>query len=273
MSRRAKQNIWLAVKILIGLTIIFPLVITLIFSFQPEEELLTIPLKVFTKNPTLSNYKYAFENYNLFNMLKNTMITIIIIVPVQVLTSSMCAYAFAHFNFRFKNILFTIIITAMMIPGETTLASTFKMVQGMGLINTYLGMCITSLISVSGTFMIRQHMMSLPSALWDAARVDGCSHMKYFFSVMLPLSKSIISAFVLTGFIGVYNSYFWPWMITTTEDMQTLAVGMGQIKADTLLHPGHVYAGTVLCMIVPVIIYIFGIDYIVEGMTAGAVKS
>ncbi len=273
MSRKAKQNIWLAVKILIGLVIIMPLAFCVLLSFQSNGELLALPFNLFTKNPTVENYAYAFENYNMLRMFRNTAICLLIVVPVQVIMSATSAFAFAHFDFRFKNVLFAVFMAAMMIPGTSTLVTTLKLVQKMGLLNTYMGICIVSLVNVGGVFMLRQHMMSLPSALWDAAKVDGCNNMKYFFSIVLPLSKSIIIAIVLTSFMGVYNDYFWPSMVTLTESMQTISVGLAAFMGEGELYPGFVYAGTTLCMLVPVLIYIFGIDHIVEGMTAGAVKS
>lgn len=121
--------------------------------------------------------------------------------------------------------------------------------------------------------MLRQHMMTLPQSMWEAAKVDGCSELKYFAKVVLPLSKSIIAAQVLTSFIGVYNSYLWPLLVTSTEDMRTVQTGIANLVRDMYWNPGGVLAGAIISTVVPIIVYIIGLDKIVSGLTAGAVKN
>ncbi len=273
MSKRVKYNISLIFKILVGLLIIFPLVVTVILSFQSNGEIDSLPFNLFTKNPTLENYIFAVTNYDIPMLLRNTFIVILITIPTQILVSALCAYAVAHFDFPFKKALFAVILTVMMIPGETTIMSNYGTVQRMGLMDTFFGISIVSLVNVSGVFMLRQHMMTLPNELWEAAKVDGCGDMRYFVSVVLPLSKSIIAALTLTSFIGTYNSYFWPLLVTTKPERMTIPVGLAQIMIDANLYPGYVFAATAISMVVPLLIYIFGVDQIVAGMTAGALKS
>ncbi len=273
MSRRAKENIWITVKILIGVLTIFPLIVTFLLSFQSTEELGTLPFTLFTAHPTLEHYRYALQSYNVPLMLRNTLIIIVMTIPTAIVLDTATAYAFAHYNFKFKGVLFTVVLSVMMIPGEVTIMTNYMTIQRMGLMNTYLAVCITGLVDAASIFMLRQHMMSLPPALWEAAKVDGCGDLRYLFSVMIPLSKSIIVAFTLTGFIGVYNSYMWPMLVTSDRDMQPIAVCVGMMMEDISLNPGGAYAGTIIAMIIPLIVYIFGVDRIVEGITAGAVKN
>ncbi len=273
MSRAVKQNISTVIKILIGLILIMPLIVTLLLSFQTNDELTTLPFSLFTKHPTLENYKAAFDSYNIFNMLKNTFIVLLISVPTQIFINTVTAYAFAHFDFKGKTLLFNLVLLVMMIPAEVTISANFMTVQRLNLTNTYLGICITSLVSAGSVFMMRQNMLTLPPALWESAKIDGCGDMRYLFSIVFPLCKAIIVASVLTTFIGIYNAYMWPLYVTTNSEMHTMAIGVAQMGEDRVIRPGHMYAGTVLSMIIPVIIYAFGVDRIVEGMTAGAVKS
>ncbi len=273
MSEKVKQNIWLAVKILIGLFIISPLIMSLLLSFQSNAEINNPPFNLFSSHPTLENYRYIITGNRFLGMLKNTLICIIITIPVDIFISSLTAFVFSHYNFKLKKFLFMVCLAAMMIPGETITITNFMTVQSMHLLDTYLGLCITGFANVGAVFMLRQHMLSLPSALWDAARVDGCSNLRYYFSVMLPLSKPIIVALVLNSFIGIYNSYFWPLIVTTKPEMQVLSIGVVQLGGDAVYTPGYVLAGGMLTSLIPILVYIFGIDGIVEGMTAGAVKS
>lgn len=121
--------------------------------------------------------------------------------------------------------------------------------------------------------MLRQNMKSLPKELWEAAKVDGCKEMKYFFKVVLPLSTPVISSMAINSFIGIYNAYFWPMLVTTEDKMRTVQIGMSTLMLSDSLRYGEVLAGAVLCMIIPTIVFLIGQDYIIKGMTAGAVKS
>ncbi len=272
MKTKTRQNIWLAVKILIGVFMCMPIIMAVLFSFQTNSQVANPPVEFFVKNPTLENYRFAFTEYNIPVLLRNTFIVLLLTIPAQVFISAISAYAFAHFEFPFKKALFIIALSAMLIPGETTFVTNFRTIQNMNLINTYWGIVIVGLVSITGVFMLRQHMLSLPPALWEAAKVDGCGDMRYFFSVVFPLSKAIILAFVLNGFIGCYNAYFWPLMVTNDENLFVMGIGVAQMIGDENTRTGYMLAGSVTSMIVPVVIYILGIDHIVTGMTAGAIK-
>lgn len=271
MIEKRKENILLLGKILIGVLYCLPVLLAILFSFYSNEDIGTIPLQ-FINKPSLENYKYVFENVPVFTYLKNTAIMLIIIIPVQIMFASLVAFAVSFFDFPLKNLLFTVFLTGMMIPAEVNIIANYTTIQNLNLMDNYLGMTVVSFVSISGMFMLRQHMLSLPPALWEAAKMDGCGEMRYFFSFILPLSKSIIFAQVITSFISVYNSYLWPLMVTSTEDMRTVQTGIANLVRDMYWNPGGALAGAVICMLIPILIYIFGTDQIVSGMTSGAVK-
>lgn len=252
---------------------IIPIILAVLFSFQPNEQIGMTPLTLITDNPTLEHYKYVLENIPVLTYLKNTVIMILICIPCQLVLASLGAYAFAFFDFRFKNAIFAVYLASMMIPGDVVIMSNYVTIQNWGLMNTYIGMTITSLVGVTGIFMLRQHMKSLPKELWEAARVDGCKEMKYFFKVVFPLSTPVLSSMAINSFIGVYNAYFWPMLVTTEDSMRTVQIGMATLMLSDSLRYGEVLAGAVLCMIIPTIVFLIGQDYIIKGMTAGAVKS
>lgn len=268
-----KNNLGLLGKILVGLIYTIPVWIAIIFSFHSNADFTKLPLTIWTDNPTLENFKYVLENVPIFDYLKNTFIVILICIPCQVILSSMAAYAFSFLEFPMKNVVFSIFLTTMMIPGEVIIVANYLTVQSLGLVNTYLGMCVTNLCGAGSIFMLRQNMLSMPKELWEAARMDGCGKVRYFVRIALPLSKSILSAMAINSFIGVYNAYFWPLLVTTRNEYHTIQIGMAQLTASTANRYGYVLAGAVLCMLIPAIAFLFGQDKIVEGMTAGAVKS
>lgn len=271
MIQKRKENLLLLGKILVGVLYCMPVLLAILFSFYTNEDIGTIPLQFICK-PSFENYKYVFENVPVFTYLKNTVIMLIIIIPVQILFASLVAFAFSFFEFPLKRLLFTVFLMGMMIPAEVNIIANYTTIQNLNLMDNYLGMTVVSFVSISGMFMLRQHMLSLPPSLWEAAKIDGCKEMRYFFSFILPLSKSIIFAQVITSFISVYNSYLWPLMVTSTEDMRTVQTGIANLVRDMYWNPGGALAGAVICMLIPIVTYIFGTDQIVSGMTSGAVK-
>jgi len=273
VSFRVRENLSMIVKIILGFVYVVPIIIALLFSIQPNNEVGMAPLKLITENPTIQNYINVLTTLPVLTYLKNSFIMVIIIVPVQMIIALICAFAFSFYEFPGKNLLFTIFLTAMMIPGEVTLIANYITIQKMGLYNTYAGMTITSFVAVGTIFMLRQHMMSLPKELWEAARIDGCREMKYFSKVVVPLSTPIIAAKSITGFIAAYNAYFWVMLVTSKEELRTIQVGMAQLTQLDAVNYGNVLAGAMLCMILPIVLFLFGHEYIVKGMTAGAVKN
>lgn len=272
MINKKKDNVSLVIKILVGLLYCTPVLMAILFSFHTNEDIIgVVKLKFFTK-PTIENFLYVFENVPILTYLKNTIIMLIIIIPVQVAIGSVSAFAVTFYEFPLKNFLFTFLLTIMVIPSEVNVIANYMTIQSLGLMDTYLGMTITSFVNVSGMFMLRQHMMTLPKSLWEAAKVDGCSELKYFGKVVLPLSKSIIAAQVLNSFIFIYNAYLWPLLVTSTENMRTIQVGIANLARDLYWNAGGALAGAIICMVIPVIVYVIGLDQIVSGLTSGAVK-
>ncbi len=271
MKRKNKAAISEALKILLGIAMVFPLIIMLIAAFQPKMEILSVPYHLSVKSPTLDNFIYTIKYMDLPVYLKNTFIVIAVCVPVQILTSLLAAYAFAFFDFPLKKTLFTILLMSMMIPGEVVIMTVYKMIISWDLINTYAALIITHLVSVGAVFMFRQNMLSLPRSLWEAARMDGCGYMRYFAKIMVPLCRTLIVTRVLESLIAMYNSHLWPLMVTTKNSMRTVQVGIASIVGAE--HYGIVLAAACLTLIIPLAIFIVGLDHITQGLTAGAVKS
>jgi len=273
MRLKSKEYIAAILKIALGICYIIPLILAVLFSIQPNEEVGMALLKFFSENPTIQNYFNVWATTPFLTYLKNTFIMVIVCVPCQLLFASTSAFAFTFYDFKGKELLFTLFLTTMMIPGEVTLISNYATIQNLELYNTYAAITITSLVNVGATFMLRQHMRSLPKELWEAAKIDGCKEMKYFAQVVAPLSVPILAAQGITSFIHVYNQYFWPMLVTNGPEMRTIQVGMAQLMASGSTTYGNVLAGAILCMLIPMIAYIFGQEHIVKGLTAGAVKS
>ncbi len=268
---KKKELVFDILKILLGVAIILPLILAACISFMPKADIIKIPFELNLSNATFENYIHSFTYMNLATYLKNSFIMVGIELPCKAFTALLAAYAFSHFEFPGKNFLFTLTLTVMMIPGEVIIMSLFKMIMGWNLIDTYAGLTITGLVDVAAVFMLRQNMLSIPKSLHEAARIDGCGRMRYFFSILVPLCKTVVAAYALRGFINIYNSYMWPLLVTTRDDMRTIQTGVAQLSWSS--HSGLVLAAAMITSIIPLTVYFFGMDSIVEGMTAGAVKN
>ena len=259
------------IRLFLGFCMVFPILLALVVAFMPKADILAVPFKLTLENATLSNYIEAFKYLNLGTYMKNTFVMILVCIPARLITSLLAAYAFSHFEFPFKNVLFTILLMVMMIPGQVLQVTLFKMILKWAMIDTYAGLTITGLTDVAAVFLFRQTMQSTPKELREAATIDGCGDMKYFFSILVPICKTMIMTFALRSFVNVYNSYMWPLLVTTRDEMRTVQTGVASIAWSS--HDGITLAAATITSIIPLVIYFFGMDEIVEGMTAGAVKS
>lgn len=271
MKLRRKEFIGDVLKILFGIVLISPLILAAFISFMPKADIMRIPFKIDLSNATLENYIYAFEYMNIATYLKNTFIMIIVELPCKLITALLAAYAFSYYKFKGRETLFAILLATMMIPGEVTIMTLFKMIMGWNLIDTYAGLTIVGLTDITAVFLFRQNMKAVPYELREASMLDGCGEIRYLFSILIPLCKPIIAAYALRAFIFIYNNYMWPLLVTTQDNMRTIQTGVAQLSWSS--HSGLVLAAAMITSIIPLIVYFFGMDKIVEGMTAGAVKS
>lgn len=273
MGIKLKSKLGVAFKILLGIVYTIPIWLAFVFSIHPNADFTKTPLHIIPNAPTLENFVLVFQDLPFLSYYKNTLVMLAICIPCQIVLSCLAAYAFTYYSFKFRDTLFMIYLTAMMIPGEVTLVVNYATIVKLDLLNSYIGICITSLVGVGSIFMLRQNMLSIPKELFEAAVMDGCGKVRYLFKVVIPLSTSVITAMVISSFIGIYNAYLWPLMVSTKDEYHTLQVGMAQLINETGGRYGIVMAGAVVSMFIPMLVFFFGQKYIIQGMAAGAVKS
>ena len=272
LKRKAGETTTWIVKALIGIAFISPLIIGVLFSIQSDDELGMYPLVLITQNPTLENYIAVFQKVPLVSYLKNSFIMCSICIVAQVVISTLAAYGFVFFKFPGKNFLFTLILTTMMIPGEVVVITNYITIQQLGLVNSYLGLVLPSLISGTAIFLMRQYFLTLPRDFKEAATIDGCGDMRFLFQVAVPLSIPTISSLAVYLFVQIYNQFFWPLLVTNTAEWRTVQIGISFLVTGDIISYGRILAGATVAIIPSVLIYIFGQDYIIKGMTAGGVK-
>ena len=261
------------IRLLVGLLLISPLLVGLVFSFVPNDILGTVPsLSRVLQNLTLENYQWVLTNIPIGRFLFNSLLVCGIIIISQAVLSCMSGYVFAFFAFPGKKLLFNLVLVAMMIPAEVTVITNFLHVQGWGMVNTHIGLAITSLVGGTSIFMMRQFFLQIPREIKEASVVDGCGNLRFLIKIAVPMAVPAISSLAITQFIGAFNMYFWPMLIAQKKEMQTVQIGMSMLVGAENKEYGYIMAGAILCIVIPVIAFIIGEDRIIKGMTEGAVK-
>jgi sn-glycerol 3-phosphate transport system permease protein len=261
-----------ALKLLIGLIIISPLLLGLSYSFMSLSEMSSIPPHFIPHNPVIHTYRRVFAAFPLFRFMANSFIVCAIIITAQFFTCSLAAYAFAFHRFRGERFVFFLILSTFMIPGDAIIIANFLTVTRLRLGDSYAGLVAPYLTGAMGIFLMRQFFLTIPGELQEAATIDGCRDLRFLFSVVLPVSKPALASLGVYTFINVYNQYLWPLLVTNTDRMRTVQVGIGFLKAEEAVDYGIVLAGAALVLIPAVIVFVIGQRYLVSGMTAGAVK-
>lgn len=274
MKRTTRENIiGFVIRFLIALLFLSPFLLSISYSFRTDTEIMmTKGVTLFPRKFTIENYGWVFKYVPMLTYIKNSMLHYVLIIAAQIIFCSMTAYAFSFFEFKGKKILFDLILFSMMIPGEVTLITNFLQVQRWGLANTYLGMVITALISSLGIFTLRQFYMSLPNEFREAATIDGCGDLGFWFRIALPLSVPTIASMAIYEFVTIYNRYMWPLLIANKDSMYTVQIGMDMLKSAESDNLGIVLAGAVICVFPVILVFVFGQKYIIKGMVSGGVK-
>jgi sn-glycerol 3-phosphate transport system permease protein len=273
-KKKTRGNIILVVKILLGILFISPIFIGLVFSFVPDKELYALPtVSTIVENFTFTNYLKVFKSLPIFDYIKTSLIMCAMVIVSQVVISSLAAYAFAFFKFKGRDFLFTLVLIAMMIPSQVVTITNFLTIRNLGLINSYLGLSIVSFAGGRSLFMFRQSYLSLPKEMKESAIVDGCGDMRYLWRFAIPLTLPTVASVSIMLFIGEFNAYLWPLLISRNPNKYTIQIGMAQmIGSDAIPTYGRMMAFAMLSLVIPIVAFLVGQDYLIEGMTKGAIK-
>lgn len=271
------------VLVLYAVIIVFPFSIILVTSFKTWQDSSSLTFEWIPANGfTLEGYKEVFSfranpDSALPTLVRSFINTVLYIIPPTVIglfTSSMAAYAFAKLKFRAKNVMYSILLATMMIPGTITIAPQFSIYDAIQWVDTPLPLMIPGMFGAAAcVFFMRQFFSGIPDSLVEAAKLDGESYLGIFFRIMVPLSVPALLAQGLLGFIGGYNDYFNPLIYLQSSELQTLQVALRTFSTVYALKPSIVMAGTVVALVPMLIIYFFAQDYFIEGIAASGLKS
>src|SRR5579859_491738 len=255
--------------VLVGL----PMYWMLIAAFKTNQEIFTSPPTWIPLAPTLDNFPDAWRQAPFGNFYINSLLYTLVSGSAKILQAVFSAYAFAFLSFPRKNLVFLLLLMALMIPDEFTVLPNFLTLALVGWTNTYQGLLLPGFVSAFGTFLLRQHFLSLPHEVLEAARVDGAGHLRTLFNVVLPMSRPVLATLVLLTAVSRWNDYLWPLIITNSTEMRTLSVGIALLfQKETGTLWGVVMAGTLYVVVPVLVLFLILQRHIVEGIAAGAVK-
>lgn len=242
-------------------------------AFKTNAEIYSAPPTWIPRAPTLANFATAWNVAPFGRFYINSIAVTAITSVAKILNAVFCGYAFAFLRFPRKNLIFLLVLCALMIPEEITVLPNYLTIARFGWVNTYAGLLVPTFGSAFGTFFMRQHFLSIPREVLEAAKVDGASHVETLWHVLVPMSRPVLATLLLLTVVQRWNDFLWPLIVTNSSNMRTLPIGiffLFQQEGTTVW--GAVMAGTLFVVLPVLALYLWAQRYIVEGIAAGAVK-
>jgi sn-glycerol 3-phosphate transport system permease protein len=261
-----------ALLITVAAAVLLPIYATLVAALKPGNQVLNRP---FVPGPiTFDVFRDAWTQGRMGRYLLNSAVVAIIVTVAQLVTSVLSAYAFTFLRFPLRNGLFVVFLATLLVPLESTLVVNRRTVDSLGWLNTFQGLTVPFLATAFGTFLLRQVFRQIPTELREAAQMDGLGHMGFLRQVALPLVRPSLGALGLLAFLGTWNQYLWPNLITTQEDMNTVQTGLRLLNSSVpdIERFNVPIAGTIIAALPIVAVLIAFQRQLVRGLTAGAVK-
>lgn len=258
-------------KLFVAAVFIFPFLWMVSLALQSDAEITR--LTFFPSSPTLDNFKLAWSIAPFGTYFRNSIVIIISIIVIQTLVMVPAAYAFAKFDFRAKSALFSIILIAFMMPGQVTFIPIYYMMADFGWTETLLPQIIPHMTNAFGIFLLRQYFMQVPDELIEAARLDNANEVQVLSKIMLPMAKPGISAIALLSFIGHWNDYFWPLIMTNSDKIRPITIGVQRLKDTEGNDQWNVIMAGNMFLVGPIlIIYLFASKYIINSFAYSGIK-
>jgi sn-glycerol 3-phosphate transport system permease protein len=263
--------------LLIGVAIIaLPVYVTFVASTLGPDEVLEAPMSLIPGTHMIENYAKVLGEGASSNvttapvgrMMFNSLVTAMVIACGKIAISLLSAFAIVYFRFRFRTLAFWLIFVTLMLPVEVRILPTYKVVSDLGMLDTYAGLTVPLIASATATFLFRQFFLTIPDELAEAARIDGAGPLRFFWDVVVPLSRPNIAALFVILFIYGWNQYLWPLLITTDESMYTTVIGIKRMIAggEQATEWNLVMATAVLAMLPPALVVLLMQRWFVKGL-------
>lgn len=278
MNNKTKTSIFQIILVilltLLCIIIVMPFMWTLSTSLRRPSESFKMPPSFLPTSFFIDNYISVFTRFPFLRFISNSLFVALIVIVLNIAVTTMSAYSFSRIDFKGRNVIFQVILSGMMIPASATMLPIFYIMSKMKLVGTLWPLILPAIISPLSIFLVRQFMMSIPKSYEEAAEIDGASRWTIFTKVILPMSKPVIIMSVIQTFLASWNSYMQPLIYLSKWETMTLPVGLAVIRGYMGAgNIGEILAGVIISLIVPVLLYIFGQRYLVEGIALTGVKS
>jgi len=261
-----------ALLIAVSVAVLFPLYYAVVISLAADNDVSQYPPPLYPTGLHLENFPRALNMAPLPRYLLNSVVQSSIVTFSHLLLGSLAAYAFAFIPFRGKQFVFLVFLSTMMIPWEATLIPNYLTIGRLHWKDTYQGLAAPFLATAFGTFLLRQFFMSIPKDLQDAATIDGCGHLRFLSTIVIPLARPALGTLAVYSFLQTYNQYTWPLLITNKPEMRTVQIGLALLQDEERFMWNVVMAGVVMILIPTFVLFIAGNRQLIRGLTAGAVK-
>jgi ABC-type glycerol-3-phosphate transport system permease component len=256
--------------LLICLSVLVPMAVTVSTAFKPDNEIYNINL--WPNAPTIANFFRIFDDTPFGIYLWNSVGTTILRVAGQLFIAVLTAYAFARWEFKGRGVLFALVLGAMMIPHQLTMIPIYILIAELQWFDTWRALIIPNLAMPFGVFLLRQHFLSFPKELFDAAEIDGAGHWRSLWLVVLPNLRPALAALTIILFIDCWNEYFWPLLVTDTPDSRTIQVGLRSFVQEDYTDYGALMAGITLASLPALAIFFFFQRQVMETFVSSGIK-
>jgi len=255
---------------LFAFIMIFPFLWMVVSSFKPLGEIYS--LSFFPKNPTINNYKQIFTSYPFSRWFINSLIIALISTISVLFFDSLVGYTLSKYEFPGKQIIFLAILSTLMVPTEMLAIPWYIMSSNFGWVDTYWGIVFPGMMSAFGVFLIKQFMDTLPDDLLEAARIDGLSEFGIYRKIALPLVKPALATLAIFNFIGNWNAFFWPLIVTSDRSKYTLPVGLAYFSSENLMRWELIMTGATISTLPIIIVFLIFQKQIMEGIVMSGLK-
>lgn len=272
--RRLRNGLIALVLLALAVVTLFPIYYMIVSSFGAPVEAGGASYSLFPSKLTLDSYKFFFDfSPHSARWLLNSLIVGVITVLGNVLFASLAGYAFAKIRFKGKRFLFFALLCAMMIPYQVTQVPLYMlMVNNLHMNNTYAALVAPTFVTAYNVFLCKQFMSSLPTEILECAKIEGCNQLQIYWKIILPLSKTVLAVMAILTFMNSWNNFFWPFLVTSKDYMQTIQVGLKNFKFANTTYFAPMMAGATISAL-PMFVLFFSLQkYFLEGVTIGAVK-
>ncbi len=260
-------------KVLVIICVAFPFVWIISTSFKTFPETQIFPPTLIPESLRWENYANALASMPFFKYLRNSLFVAFSVLVLQYIIIIPAAYGFARGKFKGKGLLFGIVLLGFMIPQQVTFVPIYMMFSKMGLLRTFIPLIAPFMANAFGIFLLRQFFMQIPEEIIEAARLDSASSFKILWRIMIPMAKSSVFTIGLLSFISNWNSYFWPLIMTSTDDFRTLPIGVSMlIDSEGQKMWNELMAGNMLLIIPILIIYLVANKQIRKAFTYSGIK-